>query len=268
MGYRFRLVASALALCAALGAVLIAPPAGSASGASRTYTEDLSPAPGDIAVLAIRFPRAGRHAIDSRTLDLAALGAFGDDYLAAAVPRTRAARGGPVLVLVANRASALLDPSFVRLRLRAARGLGVARTVRRIDPFSYPAGAQAKLCTLTHGPAALAPAALRVLAFRGPALTGLTNAAAIAAAYDAACALPYPVALVRAVGNGEAGCPAGSSCVPAPVPPPVPVTSPPEPPRCAPCDPRPGVACPLEARAAYCVAAEDGVAASAVPGAH
>jgi hypothetical protein len=42
----------------------------------------------------------------------------------------------------------------------------------------------------------------------------------------------------------------------------------PEPPRCAPCTPHPGFACPLTASPAYCVAARSETAPSAAPGAH
>ncbi len=88
-----------------------------------------------------------------------------------------------------------------------------------------------------------------MLATRGEALGGLSSAAAVSQAYDAACGLAGQASALRAALAGSCG----TSCrtVPPPIVPPT------ERPGCAPCSQTPGVACPLVARPAYCVAGRD-----------
>ncbi len=271
MGARFRLQAPLAVLCAVVavaGAGLAAAPrAGAqprASAASwRTFTAVLHPAGGDLAVLAIGFPHAGKRRLTAGGLRVSVAGAFGGDYLAVALPRRLSAHGWPALVLLANRVTPLMDPARVHLRVRAEAALGPPLLRVRTDPFSLPAAAPPHgLCSLSAGGRPLTGTALRALFTRGAPLSGLGAADAAADAYDAACGLRYPQALVRAIRGGSAPCPAGTGCVShsEPVPP-----APPEAPRCTPCDPRPGHACPLQrASAAVCVAAsgEDRPAAS------
>jgi hypothetical protein len=253
--------ASALLICCAC----TSGPAGAAE-ASRNVPLALSPAPGDVSLVAIRFPRSGRVALDTRSLRVTVSGPFGADFLALALPRRGLHRGA--LLLLANRPSALLDPATVHLRLLSSASLGTPLTLRRGDPLSRPVTHPNRaLCTLSSGGAPLAGSSLRALGTRGVQLAGFSAASAVAQAYDAACGLPYAAAFKQAVAGTGAACPAGPACERTPEPAP-PAPLPPGPPRCTPCNPTPGIACPLSARESVCVASKDEAAPAAGAGAH
>jgi hypothetical protein len=247
---------SALSLLAVLASTCIAcsPPAGAAASPlvpARGWQVTLSPAPDDLSLLQIRFPRSDGRRLDSRSLRARALQPFGSDYLALAALRGKG-KDDIALALLVDRPSALLDPASVRLRLKAWRGLGLPRMTRLTDPFARSASApRPALCDLPlHGRAASA-ADLLALGSQGAALTGLDVAGAVSEAYDAACGLAPATAFEQAVecsAGSPACCPVGDPC---PLPPPTPT---PAPPHCAPCDAKPGYACPLAARTAVCVA--------------
>ncbi len=133
----------------------------------------------------------------------------------------------------------------------------------------------------------MAGADLRPLS--GGTLGGFSSASAVAAAYDVVCHRAYPLAFRQAVhgASGEgcgsargaeriavlpgaaAACAAPREPVPAPAPEPAPTPSPrPEQPKCPPCNPKPGYACPLAASPAYCVASRSEVAPYAPRPAH
>jgi hypothetical protein len=267
MGARIRLLALPALLSAAVCLTVGVGAAGGAGRAGsarlRSLPVALSPGPGDLSLLAIRFSHPGARPIDGRSVRLAVSGPFGSDFLGIAAPRR--GRGQPVLAVVANRVSAALDPATVRLRVLWAAPLGTPRLRRLADPLSRPvAHADPALCTLTKNGVALVPQALRSLGARGAPIAGFGTAAAVAEAYDAACGLPVVAGFRRALAGSGVPCQEASGCSPQPEPAP-PTT---EAPKCAPCDPTPGRACPLTARIAFCVAAKDQAASSAAAVAH
>ncbi len=217
-----------------LGACLAACAAAAASAAKpldRSWAVTVSPDPGDVSLLQIGFPRAGAARVSAATLDVAAPPAFGSDYLAVAAVRPGLG-GARALVLVANRASALEDPSRPALAIRARRALGppvvlAAQNLLATRPSAAP---RPSLCDLALGGAPLGAASLRILDGAGQSLSGLGGAQALAEAYDLACGLPNSgtlrAALALPVGGGG----------------------------CEPCDPAPGYACPLaQAVTALCI---------------
>jgi hypothetical protein len=219
--------------------------------ASRSWPFTLSPAPDDLSLAEVGFPHAvhGKH-ISSATLQLAAQGPFGDDYLVLAVPRVGAGRTPRALVLLVNRPSPLLDPVTVHLRLRARAQLGRPVVRRLADPFARASSAsRPAVCDLALHGAALSAAEVRPLSARGAALSGFDAPASVAQAYDAVCALPYESTFAQAVGQ-----PAAESPSPSPSPTPSPTPPAPGPPVCAPCDPAPGFACPLSIGPDICAA--------------
>lgn len=258
------------------------------SATSRSALLTLSPAPGDLAVAMLRFPAAARRPLGPRTLHVAFAGPHGGDYLAVAVVAHPPHGGARALVLLVNRPSALLDPAHVRLRARWSTSFGGLSARSSTDALSRSAAPHAPaLCGLTRSGKALPASALRALSRSGAALGFFTPAAAVADAYDAACGLAYPLAFRQAVqgtpvvcGKGETKsgglcCPPGAMCVPGPepVPSPAPEPSPEgppgEPPRCPPCNPRPGTACPLVAQPSSCPAVSPSSPKRlAAPGAH
>jgi hypothetical protein len=261
----FALTAASMLLVGWAGASSFAGATG-ATGAVRSVPLRLSPAPADVSLVAIRFPRSGGLALGARSLRVTLSGPFGADFLALALPRRNTHRAA--LLLLANRPSALLDPATVHLRVRSSAQLGAPLMRRQDDPLSrsvtHPNRA---LCNLSRAGAPLAASSLRALGTRGAQLAGFSAAGAVAQAYDAACGLPYAAGFKQAVAGSGPGCATGSSCEPTPVPAP-PTPLPPGPPRCTPCNPAPGIACPLSAREAVCVASKDEAAPAAGAGAH
>jgi hypothetical protein len=257
MGGRIRLL-GLLAVClTATTAVSVGNVA--AAVRARSFSVVLSPSPGDVTLLQLRFPRARSATIGSHSLRVSVHGSFGADYLAIAAPLHRERASRQVLVVLANRPSALLDPGPVHLRLTLARSLGVPVLRHLADVLSRDdARPPVGLCSLTTAGKPLASASLRPLGARGAAVADFGVAAAVAAGYDGACGSASASQAFKSALSGESGGSAGSgggcttgACEPAPVPPS------PGPPRCAPCDPQPGFACPLVASAAFCVASRD-----------
>jgi hypothetical protein len=255
---RLRLAVSSLA-AASLIALSVGAGASAAGVATRHAILTLNPAPGDVELAELEFPRRRRQSITSSTLAVAAQGLFGHDYLAVATPRRRPHGELVALVLLVNRPTALADPASVRVSLRSRGSLGRFAELRLRDPFSGKRSATVVApkrptelpCAVPRVSGVLQGSDLRLIGHaRGSALAGFTPAAAVAAAFDAVCTTSDQSAFRHAVqGSG------------APVPPPAPEppspTPTPGPPRCAPCSPTPGVACPLTAEAAICVAAKD-----------
>jgi len=171
-------------------------------------------------------------------------GPFGDDYLAAAAPRSRTPGLAQALVLVVNRPSPLLDPVAVRLRISASRSLG-APVLRTLANPLAPSAAHAApaLCDLGGHGSAIAGSQLQALGARGGALPGFDAAGAVAQAYDLSCGLPYASAFRLAVQRSAA-------------------------PRCAPCDPPPGYACPDAPAPSICAAPAASAARRTLAGAH
>jgi hypothetical protein len=227
---------------------------------ARTWSLRLTPAPDDLALAQIRFPHAGRRAVARDLLHIEMRAPFGSDYLAVATPRAGLYGGGAqVLVLLVNRPSALEDPLSVELWL-STKGRLAAHEVRRVEnPFAESAAAAAPdLCDLTMRGHALQASELTPLRSGGAALDGFSVAAAVAQAYDVACQLSYEPAFKQVV-TGTSTQPQPAPPQPTPAPPqpqPQPPQPTPEPPHCVPCDPQPGYACPLTARASVCVAGE------------
>ena len=213
------------------------------SSTMRTWRLSLEPAPDDLALAEIRFPRAARRAIARRLLHASMEAPFGSDYLAVATPRTGvSAEEAQALVLLVNRPSALLDPASVRLLLSTRGRLGEHEVWRVENPFTgAPSSAARDLCDLaTHG-STLQAGELAPLRSAGAALGGFGVAAAVAQAYDVVCGLPYESAFKQLV--------TGTSTQPQPAPPqPEPSPTPPAPPvgrlPGEGCEPRPGYACP------------------------
>jgi hypothetical protein len=251
-----------------------------AASDERRWSLNVSPAPGDLALLEIRFHRTIPGGVSPRSLRVAVAGSFGDDYLAASTPRSRT-RGGPrALVLLVNRPSPLNDPAHVALRFAATGALGMPVVSRLADPFTRPPkGSRPALCNLPLSGSPLQGSRLRALSSRGASLVGFGAAGAVAQAYDVVCGLPHAASFEQAVTGrcplvGAAGtlcCPPNAICAPAPgqpapAPTPVPTPSPtptpppephppaPQPPRCAPCDAPPGFACPAAVFPDVCAA--------------
>jgi hypothetical protein len=266
---RLRLAVSSLA-AVSLIALSVGAGASAAGVAPRHATLTLNPAPGDVELVELEFPRQRRRSITSATLAVTAQGLFGHDYLAVATPRRRPHGELVALVLLVNRPSAQADPTSVRILVRSRRALGSFAEVKLRDPFTgrrsgtpaAPRRGSELPCAVPGASHVLQASDLRLLGNpRGTALAGFTPAAAVAAAFDALCTASDSSAFRHAVqGPG-----APVSPPPAGPPPPVPA---PGPPRCTPCSPTPGVACPLMAAAAICVAGKDETGRSAAAGAH
>lgn len=170
---------------------------------------------------------------------------IGADYVASASLHTAATHGIHVLVLILDRATALMDPSLVGMRVRLSRPVSSPNVLEA--PEGFPAirsTIKPLLCEHSLDSAPLREGAVRLLSASGTPLPGYTAAGAISQAYDATCALPYQASFERAVG----GTP-----VPSPAPPP---PSPPvgQPPGCTPCTAPPGYACPLFVSPGVCIA--------------
>lgn len=257
----------AFALCATLLETLpaSASPASagvhSAAAHRRAWTMSLAPGVDDIALAQIGFPHVRGARLRRGSLSVSARAPFANDYLVAGAVVVSGSRAARVLVLLANRATDLLDPVRVGLRASAAGALGAPRILQARDPFTRPAAKAAALCDLPLHGRALAPSQLLVLGTRGAPLTGFSAAAALAQAYDAVCHLAYSSAFkaVLAPASGAPSPPTGN--------PPTPTPSPvPSPPGCAPCPPSSKLsACPL-ARPTVCVSSQRTRAAAA--GAH
>jgi hypothetical protein len=235
---------------------------------ARRLPLSLAAAPDDLALLELRFPATARRGISKRELHVAVRGPFGADYLAVAT--TRRPGREQALILLVNRPSALEDPADVQLLIKTARSLGAPSVTRVQNPLARSAtAASAALCdpSLAVAGAPLSGAALHALSSRGAPLSGFEVADAVAQGYDAACGLAYEAAFGELVMGGAppasptppSGPPAPNPAPPTPAPPiptpPAPVPTPPGPPRCAPCDPEPGYACP-DVRPSICVAEE------------
>jgi hypothetical protein len=245
----------------------------SAAGERRSLVT-LAPAPADLALALVRFPAARRHAGPSTsTMQVGAVGPFGDDYLAAAAIRGRAGRSAAALVLLVNRVTAVFDPASVSVHLRSARALGVPASAVLANPFAGaagvpPANAAAPPCALTTGAAPMAAGTLTLLTSRGSPLPGFSGNEALAEAYDVVCGIPDPgaQAFEHAV-HPSSSCSPGTLCCP----PNAICATPPgegQPPGCVPCNPRPGYACPLQVGTDVCVAKLDPPATAAAAGAH
>jgi len=206
-------IGACLALCV-LGAPL------AAGARDHDWRVSLSPAPGEVSLVQLAFPRARPAAVSAATLEVLAPPAFGSDYLASAALRPGLGTPG-ALILVANRPSALLDPARVELAVRARSGLGGATVLGAEDLLARTASPRPRLCDLALHGTALNASELSVLDGAGRGLAGIGGAEAIAEAYDIACGLPNPGKLRGALtlGGGAGGC--------------------------EPCDPAPGYACPL-----------------------
>jgi hypothetical protein len=256
--------------------------AGAAGASTRSSSTSLSPVPADLALLQIRFRKRVRGGLSGHSLRVVAQGAFGEDYLALATPRSQARAGTRALVLLVNRPSPLLDPLHVHLRLSTARALGTPILWRLNDPLSHPpSDPPPALCGLPLRGPALSGSDMRRLSSRGAALSGFDAPSAVAQAYDVACGLPHAAAFETAVtgrcspgevAHGTLCCPANAICAspptPTPAPPTPPVPAPPAPPGCTPCPPRPGYACPLVAAPNVCIAQVGSSARRAVTASH
>jgi hypothetical protein len=236
------------------------------SATMRTWSLSLKPAPDDLALAEIRFPRAARRAITRRLLHVSMEAPFGSDYLAVAIPRSGVSlEGMQAFVLLVNRPSALEDPARVRLLLSAQRQLGEHELWRVENPFAGTSSSAAlELCDLaTHGPT-LQAVELAPLRSTGAALGGFDVAAAVAQAYDVACGLPYESVFKQLVtGSSTQPQPAPSQPEPAPTPPTPPVGRLPG----EGCTPAPGYACPAVLKSSFSAAVRDGERQAAA-GAH
>jgi hypothetical protein len=249
MGGRIRLLGAVAAVL--IGVLAAAGAAGGSPrpGAFRSFPVALSASPHDATLLRIRFPHGGRRALTPSVLQVRVVGAFGDDYIALAAPRRTGRRGPEALLMLANRPSALIDPASVHLRVRARAALGKPVLVHLANLLgSSRAHPPAGLCALGSDP--LDAAALTPLAHHGTAVSGFSLIQAVASGYDAACGSEAAAQAFKSALAAEPASPGGcgSACEPAPAPPV------PGPPRCTPCDPQPGFACPLVASTAVCVA--------------
>jgi hypothetical protein len=250
-----------LATCAAL--VLLSLAGSSAVGAAhhstpktkprlRTWQMTLAPAVSDLALAQISFPHAAHGAsIVPGSLNLDVVGAFGHDYLAAGLLRHIPGRVPRVLLLLANRPTALLDPARVQLRLSAALALGKPAIAQATDPFTMPAAKAPALCNLALHGGALASNAVLTLASHGAPLKGFTAAGALAEGYDAVCKLPYSSTFKADLETtASTQAPPGKTPPTSPTPPtpptPVPGEQPTETPGgCVPCRPAAHGVCPL-----------------------
>jgi hypothetical protein len=195
-------------------------PAASAASGENRWGLTLTPAPNDLALAEVSFHRAARgQAVSVSSLQVSVSGPFGDDYLAAAVPRIETDRVPRALVLLVNRPSALLDPVSVHVQLTARRALGAPLVRRLTDPFTRPAGGGTPaLCDLALHGSALSASELRPLHLRGQALAGFDAASAVAQAYDVVCGLPHASSFEQAVRppSPPVGKLPGEGCKPAP----------------------------------------------------
>jgi hypothetical protein len=237
------------ALTTALGTSLLftftatasATPSRSSDHARRSWLVSLkAPAPLHYELAELSFStRSGAHA---RTVIDEPIGA---DYVASASLHTAATHRIQILVLIFDRATALMDPSRVGLRVRLSRPAFSPRVLEA--PEGFPASrstVESVLCRHPPERAPLSEGALRLLSAAGTPLPGYTAVGAISQAYDATCALPYQASFEQAV----SGTPAPSPAPPAPSPP---VR---QPPGCTPCTAPPGYACPLLASPGICIA--------------
>jgi hypothetical protein len=210
----------------------------SATGAVRAWKEHVTaPAQFDLSLAQVSFGARARVASGSRhasSLRLQLRGPTGLSYVAAAVTRF-SVRGRPrALLLVANRRPrGSLAPDLARIgfTVSAAARLGEPLVSQISDPFTHPTGLTPALCDLPIRGVALAAADLRAVVSRGPALGGLSAAAAVAQAYDAVCRRPFSQSFRQAVTQGsvppcETGkanavpcCPPNAMCLPPPCPP-------------------------------------------------
>ena len=244
------------------------------AGRARSSQVTLAAAPGDLALAIVRFPAARRRAsLSAHSLRAGAVGAFGDDYLAVEALAGRHGRSSVALILLVNRVTALLDPTAVSVHLRSARSLRAPAPAALANPFAGAPGVPTPdpskaPCGLTPGAAPLAASALAPLGTRGEPLPGFVAAEAVAEAYDAVCAIadPHAAAFQQAVHPsstcqpGAVCCPPTAICAPPPIEPP---------PKCVPCNPRPGYACPLQTSTDVCIAKLDPPrATAAAAGAH
>jgi hypothetical protein len=212
-----------------------------AQAASHPLTVVLRPAPGNLSLAELSFARAGGRAVTARSLRIALPATAASLRIAVATPLHPRGAARVALVLVANRPAQPPVTAAVRLHAVAAGTLGSAALSRLEDPLGARRAAPRGFCRFAvHGRAP----ALAGLAAHGAPVSGLSAAGAVAQAFAIACGLPHGTQLEAALAQ-----PASE-----PAPPGGPGT---EPPRCAPCDPKPGFACPLHASAAYCVAGKD-----------
>lgn len=236
MARRFRVLALPAAACAALFAVLAT---AGAQPSARRVSVVVSPAVGDFVLARLSFPAAHGRPLTPRSLRLLAPGFAADDAIALATPARPRGGARAALLLVANRVTNLAEPASVRVPALAAAGLGPVRVRSLANPIALHRPPPAWLCGLaSHGRAP----ALRALGAHGRPVAGLGTAGAVAQAFEIACGLPAGPQLRQALAP------------PRPVPAPEPSPPAPERPECAPCNPRPGYACPLVASPAYCVA--------------
>ncbi|HUB72906.1 MAG TPA: hypothetical protein VL979_02565 [Solirubrobacteraceae bacterium] len=230
-------LAPLVAIAAAAVAAQLLPDASGAHGravarSTRSWTLTLSAGVGELTLAEVSFPGAARAAPSARALRMTVAGPFGADYLAAASLRAPPGGARRALVLLVDRATPLMDPVYVHVRVRSPRSLGSQRVAKAADAFAPARGtARRALCGLTPRGVALGASRLAPIAARGTAVGGFDAAAAVAQAYDVACGLPRSAAFERAVRGAGAG---GS-------PPEAPVGKLPG----EGCRPRPGYACPL-----------------------
>ncbi len=230
-----RLLAPLAAACCWLAAA-IQPAA--AQAPMRHITVVLSPAEGDVALAELSFAHARGRTVGAASLRLRPPAYSADDLIALATPAHPRGSARVALMLVANRPTNLVEPPSLRVGALASPSLGVARVRLLEDPVKQRGGRPGWLCALAaHGHAPL----LRSLGARGTPIAGLGAAGAVTQAFEIACGL-------RAGHQLEAAL-----AFPQPVPAPEPAPAP-EAPKCAPCNPKPGFACPLNAVAAYCIA--------------
>lgn len=228
---------------------------------AHTWSLRLAPAPNDLALAQIRFPRAGRRAVARNLLHIEMQVPFGADYLAVAVPNVGLSTGGAqVLVLLVNRPTALEDPDSVRLRLSTGGRLVEHEVWRVENPFAGTlALADRDLCDLATGGQTVRAGDLAPLRSAGGALDGFGLTAAVAQAYDVACGLPYEAAFKQVV-TGTAAQPQPAPPQPTPAPPqPAPAPPTPTPPvgkvPGEGCVPAPGYVCPGAVRSSAPAAA-------------
>ena len=232
------------------GALVSTVPPAPAGPLPHRFPVVLAPRVGDLALAELSFPHAHGSAVSGRSLRISVPRARGDDYIAATTPA--GARGGSrlALVLVASRATKIMIPSSLRLAVAASKALGPVWIRRFTDPLSDRRDGPGWLCGMARAGAA---PIMRSLMSSGTPIAGYDPAGAITQAFDISCGLASSPAFEAALRQGahEEPC-AASSCAPEPEPVPVPA-----PPKCSPCNPQPGQACPLTAVAAVCVAGKD-----------
>jgi hypothetical protein len=239
MARLFRVLAPLAGACCAMLAVVA--PAG-AQPSARHLSVVVAPAEGNFVLAELSFPGAHGSSMTASSLRLQPPSWSADDAIALATPAHPRGSRRVALLLIANRPTNLAEPVSVRLGVLAGPGLGPV-TVRRVEnPVGHRPTAPAWLCGLASGGDA---PALRALGAHGRPISGLGTAGAVTQAFEIACGLPAGPQLKAALAP------------PRPVPAPEPAPPAPERPECAPCNPRPGYACPLAARPAYCVAVRE-----------